>query len=284
MRFTPLGIEIGPISLTFFGLILLTTLMAGGYFAQLRARRANQNMDIVVDVLMWGLVTGVIVGRIFYVWSPPPSVAAFYDRSWFLAHPLDLQIGPLAIWSGGLGRSGALLGGLIGAGLVLRREAVDRWLWADILAPAALLGLGLAPFANLVNQQMYGPPSVLPWSVVVQNPISPYTSAVRFHPTPGYLAVWALLCVAGILWIERKHVLRKGELALAAVMLYAPGLFASDFVRVNVNQGLLGLTGLQWLALALFAGAGALLYWRRVAAQAQVLVSVQAQTVESEGN
>src|SRR5687767_6904591 len=104
MRFTPLGIQIGPVLLTFFGLILLTALMAGGYFAQLRARRVRQDMDIVTDLLVWGLIAGVILGRVFYVWNPPPSVAAFYDRASFLSHPFDLQIGPLAIWSGGLGR------------------------------------------------------------------------------------------------------------------------------------------------------------------------------------
>jgi phosphatidylglycerol---prolipoprotein diacylglyceryl transferase len=285
MRFTPVGIEIGPLSLSFFGLIVLTALIAGGYYAQLRARRMRQDMDIVTDLLMWGLVVGVIVGRIFYVWNPPPSVAAFYDRTWFLTHPFDLQIGPLAIWSGGLDSAGALPGGLIGAGYVLWRKGVDRWLWADILAPAALLGLTFAPIANLVNQQMYGPPASLPWAVFIQNPISPYATETHFHPTPGYLALWALICLITILWIEHQHPFRKGNLALATVFLYSPGLFAADFVRLNINRGLLGLTGMQWVALLMIGTAGALLYWRRTySISPSIAVPLPPHSAESDGN
>jgi phosphatidylglycerol---prolipoprotein diacylglyceryl transferase len=238
-------------------------------------------MDVVVDVLMWGLVFGVILGRIFYVWNPPPSVADFYDRTWFLAHPFDLQIGPLAVWSGGLGRAGALLGGLIGAGYVLWRHGVDGWLWADILAPGTLLGLTIAPIATLINQQMYGPPTSLPWAAVIQNPILPYTSMMRFHPTPGYVSLWAFLCLAALLWIERKHQLSKGELGLVAVMIYTVGLFVADFVRLNVNYGLLGLTGIQWFTLSLFAGAAAVLYRRRVNQNAIPASVASAQAIES---
>jgi phosphatidylglycerol---prolipoprotein diacylglyceryl transferase len=263
MHFTSLGIQIGPILLTFFGLILLTALVAGGYFAQVRARRHRQDMDIVIDVLVWGLVLGVIFGRVLYIWDPPPSIAQIYDRRWFLAHPFDLQMGPLAVWSGGLSVAGVLFGSLLGAFLVLSRRRIDRWLWADILAPAALMGLSIAPFANLVNQQMYGPPAVLPWAVHIQNPIPPFTTAERFHPTPAYLALWAASSLIVILWLEHRDVLRKGQLALVSVLLYAPGLFIADFLRLDMHRGLLGLTSMQLLALVLLAVSGAFLTLRR---------------------
>ena len=267
MSITPDGVQIGPLTLSFFGLIVVAALAVGGGISWLEARRRGEDPAIVLDALTWGLLFGVIAARLFYVWNPPPSVAAYYDRRWYLTHLFDLQAGPLAIWSGGLGMAGALAGGLLGVYLWLRRRRVDVWRWADILTPGALAGLTISAWANLVNRQMYGPPTDLPWGMVIAHPVPPYDvypPGTRFHPTPAYLSLWALI-VLGIVWGVRlrwKERLRQGELSLLATLLYTPGLFLADFLRVDVNHGLLGLTGTQALALLLFGGAGWLL-WRR---------------------
>src|SRR5687768_16891579 len=234
MSFTPFGIQIGPILLYYFGLILIAALVAGGIFARLRARDQGQDAGLVVDLIIWALILGVIGARAAYIWNPPPSVAEIYDRRWFLAHPFDLQVGPLAIWSGGLNMAGALVGGLLGVIITLLRRSVDGWRWGDILAPAVLLGMFVAGWANVANQQMYGPPTSLPWGMYVTNPIPPYSADVRFHPTPAYLATWALISLIAMLWIENRRRLRKGVVALAAMLIYAPGLFLAEFVRVDV--------------------------------------------------
>jgi prolipoprotein diacylglyceryl transferase len=263
VEFTAQGIQFGPIIVSFFSLIVLAALLSAVIFAHLRVSRAQQDTKIVIDVAVWVLVISIVLGRIFYVVNPPPSVAELYNRDWMFAHVFDLQIGPLAVWSGGIGSAGALLGGILGALIVLRRNKADLWYWGDLLTPPALLGLVISPFANLINQQMYGQATTLPWGIHVENPIPPYASGTIFHPTPVYVSLWGLLCLGLILWIERKLALQDGQLLLVAAVIYLPGLILADVLRVDVNHFRLGLTGMQTIAVIIVIGAGIILLFRR---------------------
>ena len=271
MTFTRFGIELGPVLLTYFGLIVTGAIVAGAVVAYRWVRQQGDEADALLDVLTGGLVGGVLLGRLFYIWNPPPSVAAIYDRRWFLTHFFDLQIGPLAIWSGGLGRAGILLGAAAAGVIVLRRRGLDIRRWADSLVFGLLVMLAILPWANVVNQQMMGPPTTLPWGVPLLRRVPPYDDLVaypastRFHPTPAYLSLWTLLAL-GVVWLAHIRIrsrMRVGDLSLLAAVLYLPGLFAADFLRSDLNQAFLGLSGLQvlaalWFAAALVAGAGRL--------------------------
>jgi len=61
--------------------------------------------------------------------------------------------------------AGMLLGAMLGALLVLRRQQLDGWLWVDIGVPGLLLMLIVAPWGNLLTGQMLGPPTEPPWGV-----------------------------------------------------------------------------------------------------------------------
>ncbi len=267
MNFQQNGIQLGPLVLSYYGMVLIAALLAGGGIAFWRARRRGENPEIVVDVLAWSLILGLAVGRLFYIMDPPPSVATFYDRHWYLTHPFDLQAGPLAIWNGGLGTAGALVGGMVGTLLVLLRRRVALWRWADILAPGVLLFLAISPWGNMINRELYGPPTDLPWGLPVEFPVPPYSNTLdelRFHPTPAYLALWALLTLVVIYLVEWRWSdrLRSGSLFLLATLIYVPGLFLADLLRVDVSRTLFGLSGVQLLAALILAGIVALGVWR----------------------
>lgn len=263
MTITRLGIQLGPVTLSFFGLILVAALGAGGFLTYRRARKEGEDAEIVIDLLTWGLILGVVVARLFYVFNPPPSVAELYDRRWYLTHPFDLQVGPFAIWSGGLGMAGALVGGALGVVKVLRQRGADLWRWADLVVAGALPGMSIAAWANVVNQQMYGPPTALPWGISIDVVVPPYDDpfayppGTRYHPTPVYLSMWAL-ATWGLVWLIGRHygaAMRKGDRFLLAVLLYTPGLFMADFLRVDLSRGLLGFSGMQTISLAVFVWA-----------------------------
>lgn len=264
MTFGRYGVELGLITLTYFGLIVLAALAAGLGLATLAARRRGWEAGDLLDAAAWALIGAVVLGRIFYIWSPPPSVAAFYDRHWYLTHVLDFQAGPLAVWSGGLGRAGLLIGALAGGAFGLRRSEHTLAEWADLLTPAVLLVLTLLPLANLVNGQLYGPPTALPWGLPLGRRVPPfddlsaYPPGTRFHPTPAYAALWALLSLAVVAIAGRRwRVIREtGDRALLAACVYLPGLFLLDALRFDVARGLAGLSGLQ--AVAVVAGTAAM--------------------------
>lgn len=261
MIITRYAIEIGAVRLGFFGLIVVAGLIAGSAVSYWLARRRGEDADALPDMLALGLFGALLVGRLFYVLNPPPSVAVYYDRHWYLTHVLDLQAGPLALWSGGLDAAGLWIGAIAGVAWVIWRRRLGVRAWGDLLTPGVLIMLAIAGWANVVNEQMFGPPTTLPWGVLIGRRVPPYDdlaaypSDVRFHPTPAYLALWALF-VLGVLWVlagRYRERLQAGDLALLASVLYMPALFAADFLRVDVSHVVDGLTATQIVAALILA-------------------------------
>ena len=261
------AIHLGPVSLSFFGLILIIGLLAGAFLAAWMARRREENPEHVWDGLTWALLLGIAMARLFYILNPPPSaVAQGYTAQWYIMHPFNLADGPLAIWHGGLSQAGALLGGGLGAWLYALRRKLNVRKWADIVIPGVLLGLAIAGWANVLAQQMYGPPTELPWGISIamgediNRRVAPYDdpslfpAETHFHPTPAYLALWGLLCLGVVLLVRARFgkALRDSDLFLIGALVYAPGLFLADFLRVDVSKVILGLTGAQILAILVF--------------------------------
>lgn len=270
MPITQSALHLGPLTLTPFGLIVTLAVVIGTAMTAWMARRRGEDPIIVFDLLGWMLVSGVIFARLFYVLNPPPSVAMLYSREWYLAHPLDLQIGPLAVWSGGLSMAGMLVGAVLGALVVIRRHRLDGWVWADDAVPGLLLLLIIGPWGNLLMGQMIGPPTTTPWGVVIDHPPPPYNDALLyppgtlFHPTPAYLSLWALLVSVAVWRLHKRYALRfrKGDIFLRASLLYGVGLFLADFLRVDVSRVFLELSVMQILALAIISWGAAMIVER----------------------
>jgi phosphatidylglycerol:prolipoprotein diacylglycerol transferase len=268
--FIPGGIFLEDFPISPFGLVVLAAVGIGLGISAWLAARQGRDAGILLDLAVWALAGAIVAGRLFYIWNPPPSVAVFYDRRWFLTHVFDLQVGPLAVWNGGFGRAGLLVGGSVGAALTLRRGDHDLWAWADVLTPGTLVMLAILPWANLVNGQLLGPPTSLPWGVpvpegvnltVVQGVVS---EGARLHPTPAYASLWAVIVLAVALLIRKRGGwFGPGWQFVVAAGLYLAGLFWLDFLRLDVSRGILGLTGLQLICALGVAACGALVWLRR---------------------
>jgi phosphatidylglycerol:prolipoprotein diacylglycerol transferase len=251
MQIDRLGIHIGGLTITFFGLLLILALLVGGYLSMRAARRRDENPEHVIDGLTWAVIWGVIGARLFHVFALPPSmVEQGLTTAYYLTHPFDLQTGPLAIWAGGLNVLGALAGGMFGLWIYTRRQKLNFPVWADIAGIGAPLGIAIGSLGNLVHGQMLGPETSLPWG------ITQVGGSVRFHPLPGYLSIWAALVVVVLQWLEYRYgkPLRPGSLFLWFVVLLSPGLFLFEVLRVDKRVLLVGLSGMQVVAILAFAG------------------------------
>lgn len=266
--FTASGLQLGVFTTSYFGLIVLAGAAVGLLASAREARRRGQNSGELLRLAIWAGAGAMVLGRLFFVLNPPPSVALHYTPGWYLRHLLDLQAGPLAVWNGGLSRAGITCGAALGMLVALRRRGLDVPTWADILAPALIVALLVMPWANVANGQLLGPPTGLPWGMAIDHRVPPYTDldlhppSIRFHPTPAYLSLWTLLAAGTWAVVRRRFAALPagGSFVLAAALL-APGMLALDFLRIDVARPVFGLTGMQWLALGVLAGAG-LLAWR----------------------
>jgi prolipoprotein diacylglyceryltransferase len=215
------------------------------------AKRRDENPEHVIDGLTWAVLWGVVGARLFHVFAPPPSmVAQGLTTSYYLTNPFDLQYGPLAVWAGGLNVLGALVGGMFGLWIYTRRQKLNFPLWADITAMGAPLGIAIGSLGNLVHGQMLGPETTLPWGVTA------VAGGARYHPSPAYLSLWALLVFGILHWLEYRldKPLRPGTMFLWFVVLLAPGLFLFEVFQTDKRILVADLSGAQVAAILVVVG------------------------------
>jgi phosphatidylglycerol---prolipoprotein diacylglyceryl transferase len=258
----PPSINIGPIPIHFYGVILMTGALAAAFLADREARRRGINSEIVWDALIWVLIGGIIGARIWHILTPPPSsVEAGYTVAYYLTHPLDA----LAVWRGGLGIPGAVIGGGIALYFFTRRRKLSFPVLADIAAPAVALGQAIGRWGNYVNQELYGRPTDLPWAITIdpQNRVRGFEQFSTFHPLFFYEFLWNLGNMAVLLFLARRYPdrLKPGDLLLIYAIIYPVGRFLLEFLRLDAAE-IAGINANQTFMLIVALTSGLLLFLR----------------------
>ncbi len=258
------SLNIGSLQLTFrwYGLIIAVGVMVGGWLADREIVRRGGKSDWVWDALLWVLPAAVIGARAWYVINDILGGGRTY---------LDNPARILRITEGGLHIFGAVLLGLGAAYYYARRNKIDLLLMLDSVAPALLIGQAIGRLGNFINQELYGPPTDLPWGVPIsaQHRIPPWDDltlfpegTTRFHPTFFYEMIWNLLAAGLILWVTRKYEEKfKPGMAFALWLLLAgvgrvliesfrpdqPRIPGTDLSWSRLIYALMGLVGLLWM-------------------------------------
>jgi phosphatidylglycerol---prolipoprotein diacylglyceryl transferase len=258
----PDGFAIGPIYIHFYGVLIMVGVLAAAWLCDKEAKRRGQNTDIVWDVLVWLLIGGIVGARIWHILTPPPSmVAQGITTMYYLTHPLDA----LAIWKGGLGIPGAVIGGAIAMYIYARQHRLSFPLWLDIIAPGLALAQSIGRWGNFVNQELYGAPSNLPWAIYIDpaHRLPGYQLISRYHPLFLYESLFNLANAGFLLWFGRKYGarLKPGDLFLSYMITYPVARFFLDFLRLDASQ-VAGLNANQTLMVIVALFAAAMLIWR----------------------
>ncbi len=243
---------------------------AAAWLAQWNANRQGQDGSRVWDMLIWVLIAGIVGARIWHILTPMQDlVAEGVTTGYYLTHPLAA----IAIWNGGLGIPGAVLGGALAVFVYTRRQHLSFLQWADILAPAVALGQAIGRWGNFFNQELYGSPTNLPWAIYIdpQHRLPGYQNQAYYHPLFLYESLWDLGNLALLLWLSRhvRNRLRPGEIFLIYAGVYAVGRFLLEFLRLDASQ-VAGMNANQTLMLGVMIAVGLVLVWlHRPGAQAR---------------
>jgi phosphatidylglycerol:prolipoprotein diacylglycerol transferase len=278
MDITRTGIEIGPLTLHFYGVLIVAGILAAANVGAWMAKKDGKDPEHLWNGLVWAVIAGVIGARLWFVFFPPvASVEAGKTTAWMLSHPFDLQDGPLAIWNGGLGIFGGIIGGALGIWLYARRHKIrDLRQWLDIAAVIVPLGHAIGRWGNYVNQELYGEPTDLPWGIKIDAPVFPYSPDDRFHPLFLYESLWNLVLFSALfyLWNKQRQRFKDGDFVLLYLVGYSVVRFLLEFLRVEVAeiQGV-GVNSSQTITAIAFVVALALFLYRhrdfRFASQAR---------------
>jgi phosphatidylglycerol:prolipoprotein diacylglycerol transferase len=247
------GIHIGPLHFRYYAMALLAGILAAAALTAYRAKRRGEDPEQVWNGLIWVVLGGIIGARVYHVLTPPPSMGI--TALDYLKNPLDA----IAIWKGGLGVPGALLGGGLAAFLFTRQSRLNFWVWIDLIIPGVAIGQAIGRLGNYFNQELYGLPSDLPWAVTIrpENRIRGYELYERFHPMFLYEALMNLLIAGALMWIERRFPERliPGDLLGLYLVCYFGGRFFLEFLKLDAPAVGDALTIAQLLSLAVVAAA-----------------------------
>lgn len=155
----------------------------------------------------------------------------FYGWEYYSAHPIDI----FKIWEGGLASHGGTIGIIIALYIFSRRVTHRNLLWAlDRLAIPTSFVAVLIRLGNLMNHEIYGHATTLPWGFrFIENVgawhtygMEPVFSAPS-HPTQIYEALCYLLVFAVLMYMYWKR--RAGDRPGLILGIFFIGIFLSRF-------------------------------------------------------
>ncbi len=269
MSIDQLGIHIGPLYVRFYGILLMSGVVAAAYLAEREAKRRKMKVDFLWDSLFWIVIGGVIGARIWHILTPSPSlVAVGVTTSYYLSNPLEA----IAVWRGGLGIPGAVIGGLLALNWAARRHRQSFLAWIDVIAPGLALGQAIGRWGNFVNQELFGAPSDLPWAITIapEYRLPEFADQATYHPIFLYESLWSLATVFFLLWLARTYAkrLKPGDVFLTYLITYPIIRILLDFLRLDASE-VAGINANQSAMVVVLLTAGITLYSRHRSAGGQ---------------
>lgn len=248
-----------------YGLLIVTGVMLGAVYAAWRAKRDGKDPDHIWNALIFAIILGIIGARLYHVFSSPEGGMIGWD--YYRENPIEI----FYIWKGGLGIYGAIVGGVLGVLIYAWQAKIDALRWLDYGAPGLALGQAIGRWGNFINQELYGPPTDLPWGLIIEpehrivpyNDLTAYPPDTLFHPTFLYESLWCLLVFLGLAFVAERYRERllKGDILLGYLIGYPLGRFFIEYLRPDA--WMIGpLAAAQWFAIICVVGGVVLLIVR----------------------
>ncbi|MEI7980559.1 MAG: prolipoprotein diacylglyceryl transferase [Bacteroidota bacterium] len=180
--------RIGNFAVRWYGLLFASSFFFGYLIMQKFFNKEGvpiKLLDELTTYMIIGTVVGARLGHVF-----------FYEPSWYLAHPIKI----LEVWEGGLASHGAAVG-IILALLVFSKVRHKPFLWVmdRIVIVVALSGFFIR-MGNLMNSEIFGHPTDLPWGFLFVRSSDPTEGLVPRHPTQIYEGLSYLLTFFLLWW------------------------------------------------------------------------------------
>lgn len=215
----PVAFEIFGRPIYWYGILIATGVLLGIYLAMRYARRLNYDPEMILDFALLAIPFAIIGARLYYV---------VFQWEIYKNNPVDI----FKIWQGGLAIYGAVIGGVIAAGIFSRWRKIKFWDLADIVAPSLILGQAIGRWGNFFNQEAYGNLVTDPaWQWF---PFAVYIEArEEWHlATFFYESMWNFLVFIFLMWY-RKRRKRSGDIFLLYLLLYSCGRIVIEGFRTD---------------------------------------------------
>ncbi|WP_096636366.1 prolipoprotein diacylglyceryl transferase [Clostridium cochlearium] len=221
--------SIGPIHVYFFGLMIAIGIIAATIFSIKQAEKRGISEDVILNVAMIVVISGVLGARLFYI--------LFYNPSFYFSNPWEI----IKITEGGLSIHGGIFSAIVAGYIYCIKSKISFLKIADI----AVMGIALAQGIGRVGCDVFGKPmaNIMPWGINYNGQV--------LHPAQVYEFILDYVLFI-ILW--RRSYKKKFEGELFVIYLIAFPIIRGivEFFRINpVVWGPFSVSHLLSLALVI---------------------------------
>ncbi|MDP6350277.1 MAG: prolipoprotein diacylglyceryl transferase [Chloroflexota bacterium] len=234
--------HIGPLTMRWYGLIIVSGIGVGWWIARRYARHAGITEDEVDQIAFVAIICGVIGTRVLHVaeeWGDN------YSRDPWTAFQM---------WRGGGSVWGSIIGGMAGGVGMAVYYKLPKIPLLEVGSMGLIAGQMVGRMANVVNGEHTRSPSDLPWAFLYTNPNTANQVSFPAHPSPVYEMILNGLILLILIWLVKRWG-GSGIVFAAYLFLYSAGRFGLTFLRVDDYYG--GLSQAQWISV--IAGVPALI-------------------------
>ncbi|MDD6210819.1 MAG: prolipoprotein diacylglyceryl transferase [Bacteroidales bacterium] len=224
----PAIFTIGSREIRWYGLAFAIGFLIGYKIVELMWKREKLPMDWL-DKLFLYTIAGTIVGARL-------GHCLFYDPAYYLSRPIEI----LKIWEGGLASHGGTLGIIIAIYFFSKRVSHKSMLWAfdRLVVPTGLVACFIR-LGNLMNHEIYGHPTDLPWGFRFILNLHDWKMGAEplyslpSHPTQIYEALCYLCIFIICMWLYfKKKAYEREGLLFGVFMVWVFGTrFFIEFLK-----------------------------------------------------
>ncbi len=219
--------RVGSFAIRWYGLLFASGFLFG-YIIMNRIFKNENLPEASLDRLTIYMAVGVIAGARL-------GHCLFYEPGYYLSHPGEI----LKIWHGGLASHGAAIGILIAIWLFVRKEKKDyAWALDRIAIVVALAGFFIR-IGNLMNSEIYGVETTLPWGFVfLRNGENAPKHPTQIYEALAYLLIFILLY--RLYWRKKGEHFQGTLISLAMILIFTARFFLEFLkeVQVDFEQGM----------------------------------------------
>lgn len=216
---SPIIFSIGPLALRWYGLAFAIGFIIG-YNIVAKMFKHEGAPEKWLGILLTYVVVATIIGsRLGHVF--------FYQWDYYSQHPGEI----FKIWEGGLASHGGVIGNFIAVWLFsifVTKKSVS-WTVDRLVVPVAMVA-GLIRLGNLMNSEIYGGVTDLPWGFIFVRD----GQTLPMHPTQIYEALCYFALFGVLMWMYWKKNAQERPWLISGVFFI--GVFVSRFLIEYVKN------------------------------------------------
>jgi prolipoprotein diacylglyceryl transferase len=253
IKFTPTNemLSIGDFTVGWYGFLFAMGFFLSYVLMYIVFKKEKVPIKMLDWLTFWMFVATLVGARLGHVF--------FYEWSYYKDHLSEIPM----VWKGGLASHGAGFAIIITMVLFIRAFKLNTlWLF-DRLAIVIPVTAAFVRFGNLMNSEIYGIPTKMPWGFIFVH--DPAAGMVPRHPTQLYEAFSYLAITLAVFLIWRKHREKTRRGLLVGIFLTAMFTmrFLIEFVKTEqmpFEKGMALDMG-QWLSIPFILLGIFFIYW-----------------------